>query len=99
MPSRRSPGRIAPPPKQAAKVNEPPIEAGQTMVQVAAVLHQEDADVLVSALRKHGYHVLVRTEPQDKLWHVQVGPFAGRVQANAMKQQLASDGYNAIIKQ
>jgi DedD protein len=73
--------------------------SGQAMVQVAAVVHQEDADVLVSALRKRGYSVVVRNEPQDKLLHVQVGPFATRMEANAMKQKLASDGYDAIIKQ
>ena len=69
------------------------------MVQIAAVARQEDADVLVTALRQRGYGVVVRNEPQDKLLHVQVGPFADRGQAAAMKQKLLSDGYNAIIKQ
>jgi DedD protein len=69
------------------------------MVQIAAVARQEDADVLVAALRQRGYGVVVRNEPQDKLLHVQVGPFADRTQAVAMKQKLLSDGYNAIIKQ
>jgi DedD protein len=72
---------------------------GQPMVQIAAVARREDADVLVSALRQRGYGVVVRNEPQDKLLHVQVGPFADRVQATAIKQKLLSDGYNAIIKQ
>jgi DedD protein len=72
---------------------------GQPMVQIAAVARQEDADVLVSALRQRGYGVVVRNEPQDKLLHVQVGPFADRTQATAVKQKLLSDGYNAIIKQ
>ncbi|HEV2274886.1 MAG TPA: SPOR domain-containing protein [Acidobacteriaceae bacterium] len=74
-------------------------ESAQAMVQVAAVVHQEDADVLVSALRRLGYSAVVRNEAQDKLLHVQVGPFATRAMANQMKQQLASDGYKAIIKQ
>jgi DedD protein len=55
--------------------------------------------VLVSALRQRGYGVSVRSEPQDKLLHVQVGPFASHSQAVAMKQKLLSDGYNAIIKE
>jgi DedD protein len=71
----------------------------QVMVQVAAVVHQEDADVLVSALRQHGYSAVVRTEPQDKLLHVQVGPFMDRTQAISMEQKLVSDGYAAILKQ
>jgi DedD protein len=80
-------------------VLEPPATGGQPMVQIAAVARREDADVLVSALRQRGYGVVVRSEPQDKLLHVQVGPFADRVQAAAIKQKLLSDGYNAIIKQ
>jgi len=69
------------------------------MVQIAAVARQEDADVLVSALRRRGYGVVVRSDPQDKLLHVQVGPFADHMAAAAIKQKLLSDGYNAIIKQ
>jgi DedD protein len=73
--------------------------SGKPMVQIAAVARPEDADALVAALRQRGYGVVVRNEPQDKLLHVQVGPFADRGQAAAMKQKLLSDGYNAIIKQ
>ncbi len=73
--------------------------AGQSMVQIAAVSRAQDADVLVAALRQRGYGVVVRSEPQDNLLHVQVGPFANRTQATAIKQKLLSDGYNAIIKQ
>jgi DedD protein len=71
----------------------------QPMVQIAAVARREDADVLVAALRQRGYGVVIRNEPQDKFFHVQVGPFADRVQATAIKQKLLSDGYNAIVKQ
>ena len=93
---------------QAAMIDQPstiaanasaPSSTGQPMVQIAAVARREDADVLVSALRQRGYGVIVRSEPQDKLLHVQVGPFADRSQAAAMKQKLLSDGYNAIIKE
>jgi cell division septation protein DedD len=77
----------------------PPNAAGQAMVQIAAVSRPQDADVLVAALRQRGYGVVVRSEPQDNLLHVQVGPFANRTQATAIKQKLLSDGYNAIIKQ
>jgi DedD protein len=83
---------------------QPPAEAvataaGQAMVQIAAVSRAQDADVLVAALRQRGYGVVVRSEPQDNLLHVQVGPFANRMQAAEIKQKLLSDGYNAIIKQ
>ncbi len=94
--------RIAPPATVAATAAPsaaPAPAPGRPMVQIAAVARQEDADVLVSALRQRGYGVVVRSEPQDKLLHVQVGPFADRSQATAIKQKLLSDGYNAIIKQ
>jgi DedD protein len=94
--------RIAPPATVAATAAPsaaPAPAPGKPMVQIAAVARQEDADVLVSALRQRGYGVVVRSEPQDKLLHVQVGPFADRSQATAIKQKLLSDGYNAIIKQ
>jgi DedD protein len=71
---------------------------GSAVVQVAAVSHQEDADVLMNALQKHGYTVAVRHEPQDKLLHVQVGPFPSKKEAEAMRQRLLADGYNAIVK-
>ena len=68
------------------------------MVQIAAVSNQPDADVLVGALRRHGYTVTVRRDAADALLHVQVGPFATRAEANAMRQKLLADGYNAILK-
>jgi cell division septation protein DedD len=75
-----------------------PATAGSALVQVAAVSHPEDADVLLSALKKRGYSVSIRHEPQDKLLHVQIGPFASKKDAEAMRQKLLADGYNAIVK-
>jgi cell division septation protein DedD len=69
------------------------------MVQIAAVSRPEDAEVLVNALRKHGYVVAVRREVSDSLIHVQTGPFVNRNDANAMRQKLLNDGYNAIVQQ
>ena|ERR1700733_10711665 len=95
--SKPAAGKIAPayqPPMDAS-----PTATGQAMVQIAAVSRPQDADVLVAALRQRGYGVVVRSEPQDHLLHVQVGPFANRMQAAEIKQKLLSDGYNAIIKQ
>jgi len=68
------------------------------MVQIAAVSHQEDADVLVNALRKRGYAVTARRDATDGLIHVRIGPFANRNDAYAMRQHLLNDGYNAILQ-
>lgn len=90
-------GRVAPFYQSPAEA--PSTASGQPMVQIAAVSRAQDADVLVAALRQRGYGVVVRSEPQDHLLHVQVGPFANRMQAAEIRQKLLSDGYNAIIKQ
>lgn len=73
-------------------------QASGIMVQIAAVSHPEDADVLVGALRKRGYAVSARRDPADGLLHVQVGPFANRNDATATRQKLLNDGYNAIVE-
>ena len=69
-----------------------------SMVQIAAISRKEDADVLVAALKKHGYNAIVREDPKDNLLHVQIGPFATRDEARAMRAKLLADGYNAILK-
>jgi DedD protein len=75
-----------------------PSAAGSFVVQVAAVSHEEDAQLLVNALRAKGYPVSAHTEPQDKFFHIQVGPFTSMQDASAAKQKLAADGYQPIIK-
>jgi cell division septation protein DedD len=68
------------------------------MVQVAAVSKQEDAEILVTALRKKQYPVFIANASGDPLFHVQVGPFTDRKDAEAMRTRLSGDGYNAIVK-
>jgi cell division septation protein DedD len=68
------------------------------VVQVAAVSSQDVADILTSSLQKKGYTVAVRHEPQDKLLHVQIGPFTDRKDAEAMRARVLADGFNAIVK-
>ncbi len=70
------------------------------MVQIAAVSREEDAAALAGALRKKSYNVFVVNNPAapDRLYHVQVGPFASLQDAEAMKTRLAGEGYNPIVK-
>ncbi|HTX41601.1 MAG TPA: SPOR domain-containing protein [Acidobacteriaceae bacterium] len=81
--------------EQAAAVQP---AAGMFMVQVAAVSVEQDAEILVAALQKHGYTAVVRHAPTDALLHVQIGPFPSRIAANDMRSRLLADGYNAVIK-
>jgi len=73
--------------------------AGSFIVQVAAVSKQEDAETLVSVLRKKQYPVFIAANNNsDSLFHVQVGPFSDRKDADTMRTRLSNDGYNAIVK-
>ena len=85
--------------KSAAAVAVPAaaVSPGSSVVQVAAMSHQEDADVVAVDLKRRGYAVAIRHEPQDKLFHVQIGPFATRKEADGMRQHLQADGYNSAI--
>ncbi|HEV2645925.1 MAG TPA: SPOR domain-containing protein [Acidobacteriaceae bacterium] len=71
---------------------------GAYMVQVAAVSSQDVADILLASLEKKGYKVAVHHEAQDKLLHVQIGPFGNRKDAEAMQKRVLGDGFNAIVK-
>ena len=68
------------------------------MVQIAAVSRAADAQTLSAALRHDGFAAVVRTATGDPLFHVQVGPFATREAAKAMRAKLADNGYNAFVK-
>jgi DedD protein len=85
-----------PPVSQPATNNQQPATA--FVVQVAAVSSQDVADILTSSLQKKGYTVAIRHESQDKLLHVQIGPFTDRKEAEAMRQRVLADGFNAIVK-
>lgn len=71
--------------------------SGSSVVQVAAMSHQEDAAVVAADLKRRGYTVAIRRVPQDKLFHVQIGPFANKKEVDAMRQHLQADGYNSAI--
>jgi cell division septation protein DedD len=87
------------PPQPAASNLQPaPSPTGTIMVQIAAVSSQDVANILLASLQKKGYSVVIRHEPQDKLLHVQIGPFADRKDAEAMQQHVLADGFNAIVK-
>ena len=72
---------------------------GNYYVQVAAVSKQEDADALVEALKKKQYSAFAAmNSPNDKFFHVQIGPFGDIKEAEGTRAKLISDGYNPILK-
>jgi DedD protein len=86
----------APPGSHPAPVTGP----GTIVVQIAAISREDDAVALAGALRKKNYSVFVVNNPvtNDKLYHVQVGPFTSLQDAEAMKLKLTGEGYNPIVK-
>jgi DedD protein len=86
------------PPPTPADAQPASAPTGAFMVQIAAVKNGADAEALADALRKNGFSPTIRTESQDKLLHVQVGPFSSRDDAKAMRQKLSGAGYDAFIK-
>jgi cell division septation protein DedD len=99
LPLAANPSQSVVVPGNGLKVEPALVPAGGLMVQIAAVSHQEDADVLVSALRKRGYAVTARREAADNMIHVRIGPFTNLEEANRWRQKLMNDGYNAIVQQ
>ncbi len=76
-----------------------PIATSGYFVQVAAVSKQEDAQALVEALKTKQYPAFIAANSgADKLFHVQVGPYADLKDAEGMRTKLVSDGYNPILK-
>jgi cell division septation protein DedD len=68
-------------------------------VQVAAVSKQEDAEALVDALKKKEYPAFVAAQATtDKLFRVQLGPFAEVKEAEARRTRLIGDGYSPFLK-
>ena len=84
--------------QQAPAAQTPPAPGTGYFVQVAAVSKQEDADALVEALKGHQYSAFIATQPSDKLFHVQVGPYADIKDAEAVRAKLVADGYSPILK-
>jgi cell division septation protein DedD len=80
-------------------VHTTPAPEASFMVQIAAVARPEDADVLVHALRRLKYTVTAEHEGADNLFHVRMGPFATRREADEWRTLLANDGYNAVVQQ
>jgi DedD protein len=87
-----------PVPTQPAPAAPATVATGQFLVQVSATSREGDAESLIAALKQKGYTATIRQEQQDKLFHVQIGPFATKIDADTMRKRLDTDGYKAIVK-
>jgi cell division septation protein DedD len=69
-------------------------------VQVFAGAKQGDALNLAAALKARQYPVFILKPGTggDGLYRVQIGPYTHLAEAQQMRERLAADGYNAVIK-
>ena len=74
------------------------IPNGKIMLQVAAVLHQDDALALAQALQQKKFPAVVITPGADKLYRVQVGPYSDNQSASNARQLLEAQGFKSIVK-
>jgi cell division septation protein DedD len=72
--------------------------SGGYMLQVIAVRRQADAMDLARRLQKNKFPAFVLPPQGNKLYRVQVGPYADQKSAEAAKKGLENAGFRAIVK-
>jgi cell division septation protein DedD len=87
-----------PPARSTSGTDGPLIPKGAIMLQVAAVMHQDDALALAQALQQKKFPAYVIPPGADKLYRVQVGPYPDNKAASSARQDLEAKGFKSIIK-
>jgi cell division septation protein DedD len=77
-------------------LNAPLIPSGAIVLQVAALVKQDDALVIAGNLQKKHFAAYVQTPQKDKFYRVQVGPFKDKKAAEAAKKGLENEGFKAF---
>ena len=87
---------VSAPVKSSKAANAPVIPSGAIILQVAALLKQDDALGIASSLQKKHYAAYVQTPQKDNYYRVQVGPFKDQKAADAAKKGLEGEGFKAF---
>jgi len=82
--------------KTTNKMPAPLIPNGAYVLQVAALLRQEDALAIAGSLQKKHYLAYVQPPSKDKYYRVQVGPFRDQKSADAARKGLEGEGFKAF---
>ena len=95
--------KVAPEPVPPAPVRSnrnassgPAIPSGAAVLQVAALLRQDDALAIANTLQKKHFAAFVQPPQRDKYYRVQVGPFRDQKAAEAAKKGLEGEGFKAF---
>ena len=89
---------VVQPGKASSGTDGPLIPKGAVMLQVAAVLHQDDALALAQALQQKKFPAFVIPPGADKYFRVQVGPYPDMKVAASARQDLEAKGFKSIVK-
>ncbi len=84
------------PVKNAKPIAAPAVPSGAFLLQVAALLRQDDALAVAGSLQKKHFAAFVQTPTKDKYYRVQVGPFKDQKVADAAKKGLEGEGFKAF---
>jgi cell division septation protein DedD len=79
-----------------SNLNAPLIPSGAIVLQVAALVKQDDALAIAGNLQKKHFAAYVQTPQKDKFYRVQVGPFKDKKAADAAKKGLENEGFKAF---
>lgn len=77
-------------------LNAPLIPSGAIVLQVAALVKQDDALAIAGNLQTKHFAAYVQTPLKDKFYRVQVGPFKDKKAAEAAKKGLENEGFKAF---
>jgi cell division septation protein DedD len=96
-----TPPQTVPTPAPSSKagknnLNAPLIPSGAIVLQVAALVKQDDALAIAGNLQKKHFAAYVQTPQKDKFYRVQVGPFKDKKAADAAKKGLENEGFKAF---
>lgn len=75
-----------------------PPAPGSVSLQVAALSKKEDADAFLALLKNKSFPATLVTSAGDRLFRVQVGPFASLKDAEDTKARLEQEGFRTITK-
>jgi cell division septation protein DedD len=84
--------------KPSSAMKAPVIPKGSITLQVAAVRHESDALALAQAIQAKKFPAFVLPPEADKLYHVQVGPYADSQSAGTARRELEAQGFKSITK-
>lgn len=88
----------APKPTTTTASKSAPATAAPIFLQVAAVSQKAEAERLSKELRRLGFSSVIVPPKSDRLYRVQVGPFATQELASAAQERLKAQGYKTIVR-